>query len=222
MRRNTREAFTLIELLVVIAIIAILAAILVPAVSSALDRARAINCASNLHQVGIGLLGYTLDNDDKIPVWFEANVQQWAGTIASYMGDDWASAFDADSTPQSRQVFFCPVAMSDARGAISDMAHGSYGMNAAFASQPTVPRSMASLNSPSSTIAISDGHFIGQFWQAGVFYVNMGNSAGSAATPDAVHQEGANFTYADGHVGSLDLVDYISRDPDDVKRWNPW
>ena len=222
MKRKAKQAFTLIELLVVIAIIAILAAILVPAVSSALDRARRINCASNLHQVGIGLIGYALDHDDAIPVWFEAGEQQWAGQIAPYMGEEWEDAFTVDSSIQSRGIFFCPVALSQASGMVDDLAHGTYGMNAAFASQPNVPRSMSALKSPVRTIAISDGHFLGRWWMAGVFYITMGNSAGSAGVPDAVHSEEANFAYADGHVGSLELADYTSRDPDDVERWNPW
>lgn len=222
MKRKTQQAFTLIELLVVIAIIAILAAILVPAVSSALDRAREISCASNLHQVGIGLIGYSLEHNDAIPVWYETGQQQWAGLIAPYMGEEWTDAFTADAPPSARAVFFCPVAMSDARGNIAENAHGSYGMNAAFASQPEAPRAMTSLPSPSTTLAISDGHFLAQWWMAGVFYVTMGNSAGSAGVPDAVHQGAANFAFADGHVGSLELEDFVSRDPADVERWNPW
>ena len=49
-----------------------------------------------------------------------------------------------------------------------------------------------------------------------------GNSAGSAGVPDAIHDEAANFVYADGHVGPLELADYTSSDPEDVIRWNPW
>src|ERR1043166_5580730 len=66
-RQNCRRGFTLIELLVVIAIIAIVAAMLLPALSKARLRAWGIFCMNNMHQLTIAWLQYSHDSNDRIP-----------------------------------------------------------------------------------------------------------------------------------------------------------
>ena len=69
-----KQGFTLVELLVVIAIIALLMAVLLPALNKAREQARRVVCASNIKQIGVAMMAYTSDND-KMP-WYGETYQK--------------------------------------------------------------------------------------------------------------------------------------------------
>lgn len=96
MHRSKNLGFTLIELLVVIAIIAILAAILFPVFAKVREKARQIACLSNTKQIGLAVMQYEQDYDEKTP----NGVNPWGG------GQGWAGQIYPYA--KSPQLFLCP------------------------------------------------------------------------------------------------------------------
>lgn len=97
--RTSAAAFSLIELLVVISIIAVLAAMLLPALGMVRGAARNVSCQSHLRQIGFGISAYTADNEGCLPLGSRNDGGNWAQTILDTLDSDYASG-----------LFRCPSA----------------------------------------------------------------------------------------------------------------
>ena len=108
---HKHKAFTLIELLVVIAIIALLMAILMPALQRVKKQARTVVCLSSLKQIGIAMTAYAMENDDFIPRALDHKVK-WIMAFIPYLGNE----YDQIQNYQEVDVYQCPSFPRDGVG----------------------------------------------------------------------------------------------------------
>lgn len=213
--------FTLIELLVVIAIIAILAAILFPVFAQAREAARKTSCTSNVKQLGLGMLMYVQDYDERFPLQFYINpidfnvllgdlihpyiknYQIWRCPSRGAVGNDLCVA------PTANNNNFAPT---------SCLYRTNYGMNVAlfvpnyyqgiYWTEPSPGASLASVQVPAQRIMLADIGYIkdlrepfdpaADFYQS--FFWLWPPDSCCVDWPSPRHQGKFNICYVDGHA----------------------
>ncbi len=151
MKRN-RCGFTLIEMLVVIAIIALLASLIVPTTSRALQSAKATKCLSNLRQIGQAMQIYLIENKEIYPFWKVGVTPTWYHQLSS--GDYGLMEFTGPGFNYD-PILYCPLSGKNGTGGWP--AHNAdYGINLSVTNHENSPTRMFEVENPSGTVLFAE------------------------------------------------------------------
>ncbi len=208
-----KQGFTLIELLVVISIIAVLAGMLLPAISLVRASAKATHCGSNLRQIGVAFNAYADDWEARWPAPLNAAGNYWSVTMWEYLGDgDYATTLANNPMSLTRSALACPLVAGTALLTHQSRGYGMTGSlppsnSATYVADATGTRRLhpvpARIRSSATTPVVADSASdyntsIGK--PQGDWHLGSFNAFAISNLIGYVHRKSANLLFADGHV----------------------
>ena len=211
------HAFTLIELLVVIAIIAILATFLGPALSAAMERARATEDKNNLKSLGTGIRIYLGENNDSMfSLTATDTASTWPNLLHGKYVKDWKafrSPFDKPTGARPANVSTTPVPVSYGLSEkVFDTFTGRW-----VASESTIILAAAAVDPSASGKTVKFLEGATSDTNVKINFVGAGANLGTHQSRQAI-----NILFADGHVDQWDWSMFVKNGTDTEKqRWDP-
>jgi prepilin-type N-terminal cleavage/methylation domain-containing protein/prepilin-type processing-associated H-X9-DG protein len=209
---HSQRCFTLIELLVVIAIIAILAAMLLPALTKSKAQAQTVYCVNTVKTISLGVAMYADDNEGRLP-WI-GHLDWWAFPVDEYVGGKWRmSDLPASSSVLSGSGFRaraspvwwdCPTLLHHTRGYLRDLNFGIFRN-----SNSDMQIGLANLQYPSAAALYADSSHEAGAEALGNPWINTGNeghynnSTGLTGVNPIRHGNKYNTSFGDGHVETV-------------------
>jgi len=199
---KTLRAFTLVELLVVIAIIAILAALLLPALASGKEQARAVLCRSHLKQWGLATHLYVTDHDDYLPPdgvpnpsaantnsgWYVQLPLELG--LPRYVDMPWRT--NANAEP-GNSIWICPSNARRSNG--NNLFHYCLNENVNGTGANNTATRISSIRRPSSVVWLFDSKNLPAVGSVSYVHTDL-------------HNQGAQFVFLDGHAARFSLSAY--------------
>lgn len=162
---SVKSYFTLIELLVVIAIIAVLAGMLLPALSQTRNRVKSTACMNNMRQIGLAVIRYAGDNGDELPTVSENQKFTWINLVYSYIYqgkqlNGWGAGL------KQAPVFHCPMSIQKREDLVATKQ--SYGINGYYStltsSYRKYNRKYSVIKHPSNSLLLAESYNVNGYY----------------------------------------------------------